>query len=87
LQVTAAGEGMVGLMLPAFEFDGKNHPEISNDGTTLMVKYQNWICAYSVTDAIIRDTGRKGYNRNGHYKLFRAEADKKLLVRIAIYQA
>ena len=87
LQVTAAGEGMVGLMLPSFEFDGKNHPEISNDGTTLMVKYQNWICAYSVTDAIIRDTGRKGYNRNGHYKLFRAEADKKLLVRINIYQA
>ena len=87
LQVTAAGEGMVGMMLPAFEFDGKNTPEISNDGTTLTVKYQGWICAYSIADGTIRDTGRKGYNRNGHYKLFRAESDKKLLVKITIHQA
>ena len=87
LQATVEGEATVGLMLPAFEFDGKHYPEIINDGSTLTVKYQNWICAYSVTEGIICDTGKRGYNRNGYYKLFRAEADRKLIVRISIYKA
>ncbi len=84
LQITVKGDGKVGLMLPAFAFDGKIEPEISNDGKRLSIKYQNWICSYVLVDGIIRDTGKTGCNRNGHYKLFRAENDQQLTVEISI---
>ena len=82
--ITVEGKDAVGLMLPAFEFDGKVNPAIANDGKTLTVTYKNYVCIYQAVNGTIRDTGRRGYNRNGHYKLFRAEGSKSLTVRITI---
>ncbi len=87
LQITVKGDGRVGLMLPAFAFDGKSKPEISNNGKSLTIKYQNWTCRYLLIDGVIRDTGKSGYNRNGHYKLFRAENSRQLTVAVSIFPA
>ena len=87
LQINVKGDSVVGLMLPAFAFDGRIKPEITNNGRRLSVKYKNWICEYCITDGVIQDTGKTGYNRNGHYQLFRAENDKVLAVTISIFPA
>lgn len=86
LQINLSGQGTIGLMLPAFQFDGTEKCAIENSGTTLTVKYRNWVCRYQLERGeIIRDTGKIGYNRNGHYKLFRAEGKNVLTVRVAIF--
>lgn len=87
LQIDSEGQGAIGLMLPAFLFDGREKSVIENSGKILTVKYRNWICRFKSENAVIRDTGRTGYNRNGHYKLFRAEGQDHLTVRIAIFPA
>ena len=84
LQVTVTGNGKTGLMLPAFAFDGKNKTQIENNGIKLNIQYQNWQCTYNLQAGVIRNTGKKGYNRNGYYDLYRAENDKEVSVRISI---
>lgn len=87
LQIELEGQGSIGLMLPAFQFDGANKSQIENSGKTLTIKYQNWICRYQTENGTIRDISRTGYNRNGHYRLFRAEGKDRLSVKIDIYPA
>ena len=87
LKVTVNGSGTVGLMLPAFEFDGREKSVIKSDKNTLEITYRNWICRYRTNNGTISDTGKKGCNRNGHYKLFRAESNKSLTVTIEILPA
>ena len=84
LQIDLTGQGTIGLMLPAFLFDGTEKSVIENSGSSLTVKYRNWVCRFQAENAFIRDAGKNGYNRNGHYKIFRAEAQDHLTVRIAI---
>ena len=71
-------------MLPAFEFDGREKTRISNSGSVLEVEYRNWICRFRTEDGVIRDAGKTGCNRNGHYRIFRAEGEKSLTVSIDI---
>ena len=87
LKVTVEGNGKVGLRLPAFAFDGRDKTEIKSTENSLEIKYRNWVCRYQTSDGKITDTGKYGCNRNGHYKLFRAEADKKLTVTVTITPA
>ena len=87
MHITAEGDSEVGLLLPAFKFDGKEKAEITNSGNTLSIKYQNWICRYQVTGGVIRAAGKTGCNRNGHYRLFRAEGKKRFSVDITIFPA
>ena len=88
MQIDLTGQGTIGLMLPAFLFDGAEKCAIENSGSTLTVKYRNWVCRYQLERGeVIRDTGRTGCNRNGHYKLFRAEGKNILTVRIEIFPA
>jgi len=87
LQIDLAGQGTIGLMLPAFLFDGTDQCKIENSGRVLTVKYRNWVCRYRTENGTIRDSGRMGYNRNGHYKLFRAEGNDRLTVKIDIFPA
>ena len=78
------GTGMVGLMLPAFAYDGANETRIIPGENTLQICYQGWVCRYS-TDGNIVDTGLRCTNRNGQYRVFRAQGREKLQVRISIY--
>ncbi|MBQ6597880.1 MAG: tyrosine-protein phosphatase, partial [Lentisphaeria bacterium] len=87
LQIDLEGQGGIGLMLPAFQFDGTEKCEIENSGKVLTVKYRNWVCRYRTENGSIRDSGKTGYNRNGHYKLFRAEGKDQLTVKIDIFPA
>ena len=84
MQISVEGKGNVGLLLPAFEFDGKEKTEITNSGKTLTIKYKNWSCRYQIEKGNITDTGKTGCNRNGHYKLFRADGEGSLKVKISI---
>ena len=87
LQIDLEGPGAIGLTLPAFQFDGTEKCVIENSGKVLTVKYRNWVCRYQTENGTIRDSGRTGYNRNGHYKLFRAEGKDDLTVKIDIFPA
>ena len=87
LQIDLEGQGGIGLMLPAFQFDGTEKCAIENSGKVLTVKYRNWVCRYRTENGTIRDSGNTGYNRNGHYKLFRAEGNDRLTVKIDIFPA
>lgn len=84
LKITIAGKGKVGLLLPAFQFDGRNKTEIKVSGNTLSVTFNGWICRYQVENGKITDVVKNGYNRNGYYDLFRAEGNKTLTVQISI---
>jgi hypothetical protein len=85
LKVTVKGSGKVGLMLPAFEFDGREKCVIKSDENTLQITYRNWVCRYRISGGIISDTGKQGRNRNGYYRLFRAESANSLTVTISIF--
>ena len=88
LQIILTGQGKLGLMLPAFLFDGKENSIIECSGKTLSIHYLGWVCQYQLEQGeAILDTGKHGYNRNGHYGIFRAEGKDVLTVRIAIVPA
>ena len=78
------GSGALALLLPAFAFDGEVHPEISAAANTLAVSYRGWVCRYTAADAVLADTGRMAANRNGHYRVFAAEGENRLTVRITV---
>ena len=83
MQVTADGTARAAHMLPAFCFDGEHAPVIEAEAQTLCVTYGGWVCRYT-TDGIIRDTGRIGCNRNGHYRAFVAEGGDSVTVRVCM---
>ncbi len=83
VEIKVHGDGEVGLMLPAFEFDGENHTEINADVHSLCVKYEGYVCRYG-TDGIISDIGVTAYNRNGHYRCFAAFGKGAVNVTVVI---
>ena len=74
----------MGVLLPAFSFDGREKPLIKVSEKSLSVTYRNWVCRWQLKAGKIVDTGKKGYNRNGHYKLFRAENKDELTLLVSI---
>lgn len=83
VEVAAEGEGEIALMLPAFTFDGTDHPAIAVDETSLTVTYDGWHCR-STTDGTLADTGAIVRNRSGHYRVFRAARQGRVTAAIAI---
>jgi len=83
VSVTVRGEGTVGYVLPAFFFDGEKNTVISVGEQALTVAYEGWICRYTVHGKIL-DLHRTAANRNGHYRVFLATAEKELCVKIEI---
>ena len=81
--VTAKGEGRVGFALPAFDFDGETHTNISACEHSLTVAYDGWLCRYT-TDGTIVDLNQPTANRNGHYKTFLAIGEQELNIKIEI---
>jgi len=84
VRLTAAGEGELAWMLPAFRFDGAAETEIAADAHTLTVRYDGWICRYTAPDGTIVPLGAEAANRQGHYRLFAAAGRDALTVRIVI---
>ena len=83
LDIYLEGNGTVGLMLPAFSFDGKEKNVISSRENTLTVCYKGWCCRYE-TNGTIRDMDLRSTNRNGIYEAFCAENDNTLHVHITL---
>jgi hypothetical protein len=81
--VAVCGEGEIAFSLPAFEFDGETHTEITADEHTLQIRYEGWVCRY-VTDGRIIDLNSVAENRNGRYRAFSAIGKEHLGVHIEI---
>lgn len=85
VKVTVNGEGKLLHLLPAFSFDGENETFITFENDILEVEYEGWICRYSSNGAI-KDLGKTARNRNGFYRLFYAEGESELSVKIEIFK-
>ena len=83
VKITVSGENKVLHMLPAFSFDGENETRISYDSRTLEIEYEGWLCRYT-TDGEIKDLGKTARNRNGYYRLFYAEGNHTITIKIEI---
>lgn len=83
IRIVTESDGLTGLMLPAFRFDGAKETVIHATENTLSIRYQGWVCRYE-TDGDIVDTGAVCTNRNGQYRIFRAEKAGALSVTVAI---
>lgn len=85
VSIRVKGNGRVGLILPAFLTDGALNTEIQFKNNQLNIHYKGWICSYKVSGDII-DTTYLCSNRNGEYRLYRAEDEQSLTVHISIIQ-
>ena len=83
VRIDITGEGKVACMLPAFDFDGETHTEIRAEDNGLTVSYEGSRCRYT-TDGTLVDMNQHAGNRNGHYRVFRAEAENRVKVHIEI---
>ena len=83
VRILTESDGLTGLMLPVFHFDGAEETGIHVTGNTVSVRYHGWICRYA-TDGGIVDTGAVCTNRNGQYRIFRAEKEGILSVCVTI---
>ena len=70
-------------MLPAFAFDGKKETDIALDNNVLQIEYEGSKCRYT-SNGVIKELGKTARNRNGFYRLFYAEGDNTLDVKIEI---
>ena len=84
LKITVSGPGNIGVIIPAFFFDGMEKTVIEHHEHSLAVSYQNSKCVWQTENGVITETGDTGYNRNGHYKIFRATGCNRLEIRVAI---
>lgn len=83
VKITLSGDGCIGYMLPAFDFDGEKYTDITEEEHALTVSYEGYLCRYE-TDGKITSTDKRACNRNGYYRVFRAEGDRSLTVFITI---
>ena len=84
--VSLSGEGEIGYLLPAFDFDGEAKTTVTQSEGSLSIAYGGWECRYT-TDGAIIDLGKTGANRNGVYRAFLAEGKDSLTVKIEILRA
>ena len=83
VEIKVRGEGKVGLMLPAFAFDGECRTEIVNEKRILRIIYSGYECRY-ITDADIVGPQFTAKNRSGYYDAYRCEGDGEVNVKIEI---
>ena len=81
--INVSGEGKILHMLPAFAFDGEKETDIALDNNVLQIEYENSKCRYT-SNGVIKELGKTARNRNGFYRLFYAEGDNTLDVKIEI---
>ncbi len=86
IDITVSGDGEVALMLPVFDFDGEEHTEIACDGIRAEINYHGYKCEY-LTSGQIKDTGKIGCTRNGHYRALYAIGNGSVQIHISIEKA
>lgn len=84
--LTAKAADTAALMLPIFHFDGRDYTQIQVTENTITVRYDGYVCTY-ITNGKIVDLEQTGANRNGVYKLFCAEGNGCVSVKIQIQKA
>lgn len=84
VSVRLEGEGEVAFGLPALCFDGEKKVKIEAGAHTLCICYEGWRCRYTTDGAVLPCPDKIAANRNGHYRVFVAQAQKTLSVRIEI---
>lgn len=85
VDISISGYKNLCFMLPAFYFDGEKYTDISFDETSLSVNYEGYICKYTTNGRIV-DNNKLASNRNGNYKIFYAQGNENLKVKIEIYE-
>lgn len=83
IHIVLRGDGNICMLLPAFIFDGKTSTLIECTQNMLRISYKGWNCLYE-TSGTIQDQACICGNRNGNYKLYRAEALNELHIHIQI---
>ena len=81
--INVSGKGKILHMLPAFAFDGEKETDIALDNNVLQIEYEGSKCRYT-SNGVIKELGKTARNRNGFYRLFYAEGDNTLDVKIEI---
>ncbi len=62
--------GGLGILLPAFAFDGREHTIIEEGEGSLTVSYRGHMCRYTF-DGKLKRVEKPFYNRNGEYRLYK----------------
>ena len=83
VSVSCSDADRVGLMFPAFMYDGRSCTDINTSESEVCVSYGKHRCRF-LSDSEISDTGRVYANRNGKYKAFCAGADKTVALKIVL---
>lgn len=79
VDITLDGEGRLGFMVPAFEFDGRDYTDITVGNGEIRIVCNNSECIYTYDGNVL---GYETYNnRNGRYRVYQVEA-RRLHVRI-----
>ncbi|MBQ2316373.1 MAG: hypothetical protein II372_03635 [Clostridia bacterium] len=73
VDVYLEGDGNIGFMVPVFDFDGKNHTEITQTKNSIQVKYKNCYCSFGFEGDTFSEH-EIYYNRNGRYRVYRIAA-------------
>ena len=81
--ITQQGEGKQYHAIPVLVFDGETRPDLTVESSALTVAYKGWLCRYTVSRCIT-DTGITAANRSGRYRVFAAEGEGALTIRIQI---
>lgn len=83
VSITVSGNGELELCFPAFEFDGKEHTEISLSEKSVQVAYKEHRCIYTTPNEI-KGKSALYANRNGHYKAYAVCGENSISLNIKL---
>jgi hypothetical protein len=83
VELTARSLGEVSILIPALEFDGREHAKITITDKSVKVEYKGSVCCYT-TDGTVSGGDKVYANKNGHYRGYEAHAYGEVTLKIAI---
>lgn len=83
VELTARSLGEVSILIPALEFDGREHAKITATDKSVKVEYKGSVCCYT-TDGTVSGDDRIYANKNGHYRGYETHAYGEVTLKIAI---
>lgn len=83
VELTATSYGEVSILIPALDFDGRDHTRIESTDKSVTVEYKGHTCRY-ITNGSVSGGDKVYANRNGHYKGFMTSARKTVTLKISI---
>lgn len=70
VDVNVSGHDDVGIMIPVFDFDGRDSTKISVVKNQIKIEYDGWVCCYYFNGKL-DDNYELYYNRNGRYRAYK----------------